>query len=295
MATTASNGTIECTGTIRGNNLGFPDAHDFTPDRADPSTRRVAVFGDSYTAGYYVPRSWPDLAEVAAPHIDFMNFAVDGGGLVNWWSVITRLVAPQEYELDAVIFAVFGDDLFREFSVYDDGYEAVDGRQVQFARVPLAPGRGLPASRSEARRHLQPVDRFHRVSPERFDALLRGEWRPRSTRSVRPFFAARALELLRSTGGPEAGVAAGRRFQAVHYEMMEEIRAALAPRGVPMLAVYVPWRDELTGGPARYGSADEVRRFAERIGADFLDGTGAFEDLDEDELESCWLKYDGHF
>ena len=294
MVTTASNGVIECAGTIRGNNLGFPDDDDFAPQRNDPSRTRVAVFGDSFTAGYYVPRSWPVVAETAVPRIDFMNFAVDGGGLVNWWSVVTRLVTAQHYDLDGVVFAVFGDDLFRPFFIYDDGFRA-DNADVFLGRVPFPLTFDLPASRVDAQRYMEPVERYDRVSPERYEALLRGDWHPRSERPFRPFFATRAIRIARGVGGSTEDLVAGREFEPMQYRLMEDIGAALAEQGIPMLAVYLPWRDEVVGSGSRYGSLDEVSEFARRIGADLLDGRGAFEGLDDTELRDCWLRYDGHF
>jgi hypothetical protein len=294
MATTASNGVIESTGTIRGNNLGFPDERDFVPRPEDPDRLRVAVFGDSFTAGYYTPRPWPALAGDAAPHIDFLNFGVDGGGLTNWWSVATRLLAPRDYEFDGVAFAVFGDDLFRLFSINDDGYRDDPSADVYFGRVPMSLIDHLPETRNDARPYLEPVERYDRVSTERFDALLRGDWHPRSRRPFRPFFANLALGLVRGRE-PAEGSPDGRTFAAVHYRMMDEMGAAFAERGIPMLAIYLPWRDELIGGPVRFGSPEEVREFARRIGADFLDGSEAFAALDREAVADCFLRYDGHF
>ena len=47
--------------------------------------------------------------------------------------------------------------------------------------------------------------------------------------------------------------------------------------------------------PARFGSPEEVREFAQRIGADFFDGRKAFAGLDDDAIADCFLRYDGHF
>lgn len=294
IATVASNGVIETTGTIRGNNLGFPDDHDFTPQRDDPTRVRVAVFGDSFTAGYYAPRSWPEVAEERAPQIDFMNFAVDGGGLVNWWSVVTRHLAPQRYELDGVVFAVFGDDLRRRFSIYDDGYR-VDGADVFYGRVPLAQISRLPETRTDAQGYLEPVDRFVRVTPERYEALLRGEWRPRSARPFRPFLLARALGIARGLAASPPEPPADPGFDPTRLRLMEEIGAAINDRGIPMLVVYLPWRDEFRDKDDPLGSVDEVREFATLIGADFLDGRAAFAGVQGGEFRGCWLPYDGHF
>ncbi len=108
MASTATDGTIESVGTIRGNNLGFPDADDFTPERDDSGRLRLAVFGDSFTARQYAPTNWPVEAEQADVELDLMNLAIDGGGMTNWSSVMTRLLVAENYDLDGVVLPSMG-------------------------------------------------------------------------------------------------------------------------------------------------------------------------------------------
>lgn len=108
MASTVTDGTIESVGTIRGNNLGFPDADDFTPERDDSGRLRLAVFGDSFTARQYAPTNWPVEAEQAAVELDLMNLAIDGGGMTNWSSVMTRLLVAENYDLDGVVLPSMG-------------------------------------------------------------------------------------------------------------------------------------------------------------------------------------------
>jgi hypothetical protein len=72
--------------------------------------RRVAVFGDSFSAGQQSAVNWPDRAEDitrdTGTRVQFLNFSMDGAGLANWWSVLTKLVDRDNYDLDAVVFAV---------------------------------------------------------------------------------------------------------------------------------------------------------------------------------------------
>src|SRR3972149_4582880 len=92
-----TNGIIEYIGQLQGNNMGFPDREDFTAKRLNLKGRRFAVFGDSFTER----------------PLELLNFSIDGGGLANWWSVLTRIVKAEGYEIDGVVFVVFPPDLLR--------------------------------------------------------------------------------------------------------------------------------------------------------------------------------------
>jgi len=79
-----TNGTVEWSGWLKGNSQGFPTRTDFSPARPDSSTRRIAVFGDSFSAGDYLDMNWPDRAQVlarqAARNYSFSTFPSRGLG-----------------------------------------------------------------------------------------------------------------------------------------------------------------------------------------------------------------------
>ena len=118
-----TNGVVEYVATFRGNSQGFQDRDDFGPKRSIPPLRRIAVFGDSFTAGQNVGQNWPDRAEdlvrKRGKPVQFLNLAVYGGGLANWWSITFKILEAEQYEIDGVIFAVFGDDVRRRLLVVD--------------------------------------------------------------------------------------------------------------------------------------------------------------------------------
>ena len=64
--------------------------------------------------------------------VELLNFAVAGGGLANWWSILTRLIAAQSYQLDGVIFCVYPGDLRRTFTLW----EHRDSAHPWFGRTP---------------------------------------------------------------------------------------------------------------------------------------------------------------
>ena len=179
MACITTDGTIESQGRLRGNNYGFPDRDDFQPDRTISDQRRFAVFGDSFSAAPFLAVNWPDrvedrCAEQNVP-VQLLNFSVFGGGLANWWSVLTRFVEPENYELDAVIFAVFVDDLHRAFYVCDDTFHQRSAEVV--------PKLACGFSESFDPETFHDIDvkfmRHTRILPTAtFDEALRGQWRP---------------------------------------------------------------------------------------------------------------------
>ena len=152
----------------RGNAQGFADRDDFTPKRGRPGVRRIAVFGDSFTAEEHLGQNWPDRAEDLARDrgepVELLNFAVSGAGLANWWSVLTKLVAAEDYELDGVVFAVFGGDLRRKFTVWDHR----GGDHPFFGRAPHWDPSTYPRTLDEARPFLKPHP-GHILSREAFE------------------------------------------------------------------------------------------------------------------------------
>jgi hypothetical protein len=118
-----SHGEVEYVGHIRGNNQGFPDRDDFHPRRERADGARLAVMGDSFTSAQFIEMNWPDRVEerIAASggRITLMNFAVDGAGLANWWSILRGIIEPEAYELDGIIFACYWGDLRRPFTFAD--------------------------------------------------------------------------------------------------------------------------------------------------------------------------------
>ena len=179
-----TNGALEYIGHLRGNNQGFPDRDDMHPNRSNPASLRLAVFGDSFTAGQFLKIDWPDLAEdltrQTSQPLELLNFSVDGAGLANWWSVLTRMVQPQKYQLDGVVFAVFYGDLRRGFSITEyQGYT-----HPMFARVPSWNPQTFPLTPEQAQTYYDPAEPTI-VGRKEFDAFLAGTWRPESARSVR--------------------------------------------------------------------------------------------------------------
>lgn len=292
LACIATNGVVETIGRVLGNNHGFPDRDDLTPRKTDFNTRRFIVFGDSFTAAQYLQINWPDrcedLAASAGRSVELPNLSVDGGGLVNWWRTLREFVRD-DYQLDGVIFAIYGNDLQRPFAIWDDQVVrlAPDGtRMIAVGTVWREP---FPRALEEARPFFFGMPRGQVHPTETFDRMLKGEARPRDGRTGL-YFAQHVWRKTPSIQDLEGYVVRtarpGRKF------ISREIRDYLEARRLPALVVAVPTIECLLGGPDRN---DDSRAFAQSIGAQFVDGARAFEGLTEADIRASWLPYDSHW
>lgn len=116
-------GTTEFSHPLIANRQGFLDSSDFIPKRPDQRTKRIVVLGDSFTSAMHLETNWPNRAEALCRErgqpVEFLNFALDGVGLANWWSIVHNLLEPEGYEIDGMIFASYIDNLERKFLCWD--------------------------------------------------------------------------------------------------------------------------------------------------------------------------------
>lgn len=307
MACIASNGVVESVGTLRGNNRGFPDRDDFTAKKTDPSRRRFAVFGDSFSSAQFLQRNWPDrceeLARKAGAPVDLLNFSIDGGGYINWWTTLRGIVGARDYEIDGVIFAVYGNDLRRPFVIWDDRVipTGPDGRRtIGFGTVHTFETAELPRTLEEAVPYFHGLPRWQILPAETLDRMLRGEIRPTDNRPFRFYLAHRLSQAIGRLSSTEttphqytpADVDAFDSDYPGRRRIWSDIRRDLETRRVPALVVDIPSRNVLLQGG---DSNAEAAAFAQFIGATLVDGTGAFKGLSQDEVRACWLPYDGHW
>jgi hypothetical protein len=288
-----TDGTVEYVGQVRGNNEGFPDRDDVSPTRSGLGARRLAVFGDSFTAAQFLKINWPDLVEdltrQTAEPLELLNFSVDGGGLANWWSVLTRIVQAQAYQIDGAVFAVFSGDLRRGFSITEhQGYA-----QPMFARVPSWNPLHFPLTAEQAETYYEPCDASI-VGQHEFESALRGEWRPRPPVPYLASLLSRKVlsPAFRRTRMSLRGVVD---IEGERRAMIQDLRRVLESMHVPALVVYVPDRDSLIeqGAP---GEIDrDTREFAGWIGAECVNGGLAFQGRTASQIRADWLPYDGHW
>ncbi len=290
-----TNGVIEFVGVIRGNNRGFSDRDDFTPKRTTPGTRRFAVFGDSFTAAQFLGQNWPDRAEdlllLRGEKVELLNFAVEEG-LANWWSVLTRHVEADGYELDGVIFALWGDNLRRTY-YYRVAPDAAHPA-LRSGRLSDWDPATYPKDLADAERHLKVMTDAYSLPPEEFERLLQGRANPPAGRTLRPYFLSKAWGIgqqllgrfLPRNAEPKPPVPA---HESHREAMIGDIVRFLASHKLPALVVHLPSIEELTRGGA--GGRDAAE-FAKAIGATYLDGSQAFRGLGRGEIAAQFFPYD---
>lgn len=299
-----NHGKLEYAGSFRGNAQGFASRHDFSIRRSAAIERRIAVFGDSFTAETMEPfnsLNWPDRVEERGRGLGddkrplvMLNFAVDGGGLANWASVLSNIVVKDGYELDGIVFAVAWDDLDRKFAMFDQ----LDAQRFAHARASTWDVDSQPRTRSEARVLLENdsnlADRYI-LSSAGFDAFLMGRWRPRRWRFQISARLARLIATLTKPKPKEAAVA----FEPGQIALIKEIRQLASERSWPIYVAYIPDREELLDPTSRTdvekSRFEKAKKFSEMLGALFLDGREAFRGLTSEQIKSDWFPIDGHW
>lgn len=292
-----TNGTVEFVAWLKGNSQGFPSRTDFSPSRTDGSTQRIAVFGDSFSAGDYLDTNWPDRAQALAGagggKLQLLNFSLDGVGLANWWSIVTRLVSAQNYELDGIVFVVFETDLDRKFSVAEHrGY-----RREMLRRCRSWDPQTYPATLDQAQSCPVDTSNAYIVSDSEFEQALNKKWPPSVARPLRSALAERLHEYLdrwwNSRREPRREFSG---FNSQQARLIEDIRLFVSSRKLPALVVYLPSRERLMkstweNDPYRA----ETQAFAKQIGASFADGGEAFTGMQPADIRKCFFPYDGHW
>jgi hypothetical protein len=291
-----TNGQVESVGLLRGNNQGLAGWYDFGPKRQNGFRRRIAVFGDSFTDAHFLGQNWPDrarelTAETGEP-IEFLNFAQTGAGLANWWSILTKVVAAEDYEIDGVIFAVWETDLLRRFT-FRVQPEPGAAAKMLLGRCPSWDPRAFPATLAEARPFLEEEDR-HLVTPVEFEQALQGHWPPSVPRPFRLALLSRVWERARSRfARPPA-----RQLPPMEGRdrLIADIGRYLQAKQLPALVVHLPMRENLLAGQAAASPHfADAQRFAADLAARFLDASQIFAGMSRNEIRAHFLPYDGHW
>jgi hypothetical protein len=300
--TRITNGTVEYIGRLQGNSEGFPSHNDFTAQRHQGITKRVAVFGDSFSAGEYLNTNWPDRAQAMAQangdHLELLNFSVDGAGLANWWSILTRYIEPERYDLDGIIFVVFEANLERKFVVAEHG----GYKRHMFGRCDNWAPSTYPTTLDDAKACMRAVDGAYIVSTGEFDQSLHGRWPSSVPRPpLRPVLAKLLLESAERRAQAAGILSSGPARQFTSFDpdqkgLIDDIHRFASSHNVPILVIFLPSRDKLTSGTWENDTfRDETVAFAKIIGGTFVDGAGAFSKMEPAAIRAGFLPYDYHW
>ncbi len=293
LVVVTSYGEVVARGTLRGNNHGFGDRHDFSTRRASAEELRFAVLGDSYTAEPFLEVDWPDrveelLAGRRPKTVRLLNMAIDGGGLANWWSILHNWLAAQDIELDGVIFALASDDLDRRFFWWGEmepGSSDAPGPFMYGGYHHTWDPRSRP-SLGRGGEHVPAYDaKWPVVRPEQLDRLLAGAWLPSDIpRPFRLYVATTAARLLRElvAGAAHAGPRSSSALEELEMRerLIADMRRWTAERGLRALVMDL-------------NSDDRGRRFASEVGADYLPCGFGF--ADPERRAEHRIPYEGHW
>jgi len=285
-----NNGEIEYVGSFSGNAQGLPDRDDFSIHHPGSGLRRYAVFGDSYTAAQYLANNWPDRTEDLLNAKDIrtqlLNFSTHGGGLANWASNLTGILARDNYQVDGLIFAVYDDDLERTFTLAD----GVDRDKLAFGNMASWSPADYPANREQASAFLDQheINASYILSKDAFDAALAGNWRPQRYWEFKILKAARhQLSKLWQALREQTDFSPGQ------LNLITAIRQYADQSELPVLVVYLPGLEQATGAAGRH--YQQAIDFAALLDAGFLDGRKAFETCTATQLQDLWFKNDAHW
>ncbi|MCC6142291.1 MAG: hypothetical protein IT368_00650 [Candidatus Hydrogenedentes bacterium] len=278
-----NDGKLRATFKWKANNAGFSDGSDFQPARTQANIPRYIVLGDSFTVAPYLARNWPqaveDYAAAQGHPVELMNMAMLGGGICNWWNILTKMVAPEGWDVDGLILSIFVDDLERPFFAMD----TVDGQVgMHYCSIPWArrwnPDR-WPREAADIERLLVPV--LDVVPAASFDyAVSRGRYLP-----WKPYLATVASLAAQGRIAERRANPGGRRdMQLVFYR---DIRRIAEERSWRVLVTTLPPKGTFRSNAGPSSSLQDLTAILE---PDVLDLSPAFDGWTEDEISERFFE-----
>ena len=325
------NGHVVYDQRFSGNAQGYAAPYDFL-ERKQPGVFRIVVLGDSFTAGEFLGLPWPYrvnelLKEKSKRKFEVYSFAVDGGGIVNWHELFFKEIVPH-YEFDAVVFAVFGDDLSRPFSIYqtsDEGWyfsRVVDPpKSVQEFLVKVRPNMsrlGEVKTDEQISALVEPLKHWHWAKPGLYLAQMvanrmRTKSRDEKSRGSRPL-SRPPLEPETpepKTYDPAWSLRHDYKVPLAYRVKLAEMLKYCQKHQIPAIVSVIPSVIPDPGGFLRtpkekwipyegqwYESRLQVAMaaYAERYGAEYHDGYRAFDGLSMNQIrDEYWLHFDPHW
>ena len=299
-----------------GNNMGYISEQDYSYKKSDILTKRYMVFGDSFTSAEFLDTPWPDrvqqlLDEQANGKYDIYSFAIDGGGLYNWYRIFRYEIVPN-YKFDGVIFAIWGNDLDRDFALmhhsdtmaYFNYFETVPENFQDFEEnyIPdmwetaeIVPDSILDERKARA---LEPTPFFEFPKPDLFllhlipQAFERLSFRERQENFEERFFSNK--ESADSLMGMQQ---IEENYGRDKVEMLEYVIAHCQENDKEVILAVLP--EQMGIEYNREGGYNiiqsEVSFLSRHYQTGYFDGYHPFWDLNDAEVTDCFLKYDPHW
>lgn len=141
------------------------------------------------------------------------------------------------------------------------------------------------------------------MTAEEYDLIVQGKWRPDLPRPW-AFHATKLLsrtfsDILDSLASISEEDSSAERsdlkepyFTDGQLLLIQDIAEYAQRRSLPVLVVEIPSIERLMGDSP---PSPDIVEFAHLIGADYIDGVNAFENLTLQETRALWMPFDGHW
>lgn len=286
--------------TFKGNNYGFHSNRDYQQKKSNSTTKRWIVFGDSFTDAYFLQRGWVDvldsLYKKSGNAVELYSFSVNGGGIKNWYQIFTRLIIG-EFEYDGVIFAIFGNDLDRDFFVMHQ-----EGSKTLSKYYSEVPDRNLVISDT---RNLDENDSRTNIYSEIYSRTYGSKF---INYVYRKFLEGRYFKTFRNSNEhlrkkyiysyeSQLDESALRRKYEENYDLIDKMLDTLGQMGKPLILMTIP--DEygliLNQQSTTTSLQQELKWLSDKYGAEYIDGYRLMLKYSDNNDKNAFIPYDGHW
>ena len=222
--------------------------------------------------------------------VEVYGMPTDGGGLLNWYTVLKEYVIPN-YEVDCIVIADWGDDLYRPWA-----HSHSTDTEMLWGRVELA---DRPKNLDDLLANADNMRKLYEVrSDEQIDYLLANLRKHAAPQPVAIDYgpAPRVIP-----PGYEFGPRSfGERYGADRFDVLAEIMSLCREHGIDVIWSELPEHGDLHclidhPGEKTFRQA-QGEWIAEHFDVSWFDGCAIFGDIPARSLiDFYWLKYDGHW
>lgn len=287
------------------NNFGYPTKQNFSFKKNDTSLIRFLLFGDSFTAGEYLPNNMPDyLQEILNKNhnikkFEIYSFSVDGGGLYNWHNIFFKEVVPN-YEFDGIILSIYRGNLQRNYSILhmtqDGGYfnrfDSIPKDSTDFWINYFNKMEKLYEIKSDKKidEIIKNLDKNkNQFSFKKFDLYFLKKIRDKAVSFIKKLNTNKKINSINHLAIKEDNK---------KFTMLNEIISYCSEHNNKVYLVSIPARSNLLKKSLRGNvsiDAEEIRYMANHFGISYFNGYDVFKHLSKKEVTNHWLKYDGHW
>ncbi|MBF0312118.1 MAG: hypothetical protein HQK52_01810 [Oligoflexia bacterium] len=304
-------GVVEYSVVRKGNNLGLHAVRDYYPQKDSKEIKRFIVFGDSFSAGEYLEKTWVDrfeeMAKKEGKNIELLNFSIMGGGLGNWWRALDGILRSEHYDVDGVIFAITTTVINRKFFWHENTEGEISDI---FGYVPSWDPKFFPGHKNSLQQsyYYRYLDEIYKVSNSQFEEVMAKKQNTIRYKTYARYYLARFivavkkfwpttylayqkagswLELVRQWRvlGTQGVLDLGRE------NLIDDINVYVQEKKMPCFVIHIPTREDLKTGEVY----EETKRLSTILNATLIDGSLAFQDIPVSQAKDYFLPYDNHW